>query len=433
MIHIKIRRKESPEDRRNKLRFKRKLKRKDSKYPKGRSHKGHHERIEVNKRIRLGIQYAEHLQEFIDINQSFLNKYGRAGSLKLDRQFSIYNNSNEVLQQMTKVLYHSRVYFSPPKVKYDGHISFGAIHLLDHLFWEIGKKRKWQVEFTNLSPRERAILSNLKSIESGDVENQYEVMIYERIKINRTGNDMAPQSYMKRATDITQMIENAIRSSKTDPHYRLPLKIQQAIKSTIGEQFDNILLHAMESNFGVLCGFYDIERNEVTLLIYNFGPTIAQTLIKKFIAESGDEKGIMPDHVAEFISDVVNKHTEKKFYDRKTFTSENALTLLAIQEGISTEIDKDNTRGHGIMDFVEHCFSLSDQCKISLLSGKTCVRINNSYSIESKEVLGRPRRVIAFNANNDLLEKPDSNNVVNNTFNFNGVLIETIIPLGQLN
>lgn len=434
---IKIRKKEHSQSRRNKI-LQNKLNKKKRRKSKRKGNFSNQTKFneenqrKLNKKLRLGFRYAEHVQTFVAKNMMLIKKGTRA-TLKLNTSFSIFNNSEFVLEKLTTILWHAKTYVHPPIIKYENHISFGAIHLLDHLCWEIGKKRKWQVKFSHLSPREQAIISNLKTIESTEIENQYEYLVNERIKINRSTQDDAPQGYLVKGTQITTMIERAIKAYKKDDSYSLPIYIHEAIKSSIGEQFDNILLHSKEADFGVLCGFYDKENKEVTLLIYNFGKTIAQTLMEKFISQSDENPSPQKVKIGNFIDTVIDNHLKKGFFERShSFTAETALTLLAIQEGVSTEIDKDITRGHGLMDFIEHCFNLTQNCKISILSGNTAIRIDKKYKISEKEIMGVNRRVLAFNDKNDIFEKPDRNSVINNKYAFNGVLIETIIPLDDL-
>ena len=102
---------------------------------------------------------------------------------------------------------------------------------------------------------------------------------------------------------------------------------------------------------------------------------------------------------------------------------------MALQEGISSKLDADETRGYGLMDFIEHCFELSIGTKIVIISGQTTIRIDENYKIQKKEILGRERRVLSFNKEGDILNKPDKNYVLDHGAFFPGVIIETTIPL----
>ena len=126
-----------------------------------------------------------------------------------------------------------------------------------------------------------------------------------------------------------------------------------------------------------MCGFFDKEKKEITILIYNFGPTIAETL-------SQDN---LPNHVQTALNQVIENHTKRAYWVGKKFTQENALTLMAIQEGISSKLDQDKSRGHGITDFIEHCMDLNTNSKIAIISGKSAIKIDSTYKISSKDVL----------------------------------------------
>ncbi len=102
---------------------------------------------------------------------------------------------------------------------------------------------------------------------------------------------------------------------------------------------------------------------------------------------------------------------------------------MALQEGISSKLNADITRGHGIIDFIEHCMELNHDSQIVIISGKTAIKIDSQYGIKNEMVLGRNRRIIALNKDNDIFDKPDGDKVVNLPTNFPGVIIETTIPL----
>lgn len=374
---------------------------------------------------RRVIRFSEGIEKFLYKNYTLITTSKFTGDdkklvIKLNTDFSLFENPGKVLLSLTKLLKYAKTLVINPKIVWDGYVSFGAIYLLDNLCWEIAKKRKWFIEYNKFPAQDRSILSNLKSSVSSTFEDENECMINERVIIKRSSSENFGQQYRVKATEITNMVEKAIQQSRLDEGFKLPFNIHGAIKSAIGEQFDNILDHALESDFGTICCFYNKLNQEITILIYNFGDTIAQTLMKKEL----------PGAIADSINDVLASHLKKSFFKLDSqFTVENALTLLSIQEGISSKLKVDDSRGFGLMDFLGHCFDLSQETKVSLISGNTAIKIDRKYPIVQKNVFGRSRRIIAFNNENDLYLKPDSNYVTNIGVNFNGVLIETTIPL----
>jgi len=422
MKYLVIQKKDSKAVRVSKKRFNHKAKRKNKAY---KNSDGYLNKIKKGKYYALGkksIVFTEDIERFCNTNYNLTSRATRL-VVKLNDDFTLFNNPAQVLLSLLNLLKHGKVLSQNPKVTYDGYVSFGAIYLIDNLCWEIGKKRKWVVDFHKFPPEQVSILSKLRSIVSSHVEDENEYMINERVLINRSEDPTSNQAYKVKAKDITDMVEKAIRESSSDSSYQLPLEIHHAIKSAIGEQFDNIHLHATETSYGTLCGFYNKITQEITILIYNFGKTIAETL---------SSPDTLPKEILNEILDILRNHSAKKilnFTSAGEFTLENAVTLLALQEGISSRIKYDITRGHGLIDFIENCFDLSEDTKVAIISGKTAIKIDKKYRISNKNIFGRDRRIIALNSDNDLYKKPDPNYIRNTGVNFNGVIIETTIPL----
>jgi hypothetical protein len=372
--------------------------------------------------LRSSVTYSNDIERFCTVNKISRWKQSK-NIIKFDDRFSLFENPDTVLRTLLEMLHRAKTSQQITKLNYAGQVSFGALYLVDNLCWEIAKKRQWQVICENITETEKEKLSNLRSLFSSTYETANAYMINDRVRINRSIDPKADQSYRVKSKEITDMVQKAIQACSFNPDFELPFNAYQAIASTIGEHFDNIILHAPEAEIGVLCGFYDKENKEITILIYNFGKTIYETLL----AET------LPEQIKVELIDIIESHAKKNFFEFKSkFTPENALTLLAIQEGISSRVKFDKSRGHGLIDFIEHCFTLSNETKVILISGKTAIKIDKKYQIGKKLLFDRERRVIAMNESNDIYDKPDSSYVVNLNLNFPGVLIETTIPIDQL-
>ena len=305
------------------------------------------------------------------------------------------------------------------KLIYKGNVSFGAIYLIDSMCWEISRARRWRLDHPNLPDDEKVILSNLRSITSSTYKSDEVDMINEKVRIQRNDSSQQVQAYRIKIKEITDMIKLALSPIKGH-NYDLSHEAYHAINSTIGEHFDNIYLHAPSAEYGTLCGFFDKRKMEVTILIFNFGNTIDSNL----------SKNDLPKEIQAEIDVIISNHISRNYFvGTRDFTRENAITLLAIQEGISSRLKYDKSRGHGLIDFIENCFALSDETKISIISGKTAIKIDKKYKVSNKSVFGRMRKIIALNAANDIFEKPDSTYVKNLNVFFPGVIIETRIPL----
>ncbi|HEY5535441.1 MAG TPA: hypothetical protein VIL99_10985 [Ignavibacteria bacterium] len=396
------------------------IKRRHKKYTNPFKHKDKKRR--EHEYLKSKITYNEEIERFCSVNN--ISRWKESDRpIKFDESFCLFENPDSVLRTLLEMLHRAKVSQKMTRLRYAGKVSFGALYLVDNLCWEIAKKRRWNVICENISDIEREKLSKLRSMSSSSYESVNANMINERVRITRKDDPKADQSYKVKSKDITDMVQNAIRETKSDQKFELPFEAYQAINSTIGEHFDNIILHAPNAEIGILCGFYDKDAKEITVLIYNFGKTIYESF--------GDDS--LPEQMKSVILEIIENHAKKNFFiGSRQFTPENALTLLAVQEGISSRVKFDKTRGHGLIDFIEHCFNLSTGTRVVLISGNTAVKFDNKYQVGKKWLFDRERRVIAMNEANDIYEKPDSSYVINLNINFPGVLIETTIPLKQL-
>lgn len=372
--------------------------------------------LEFHRRL---LHYSKDIEQFCKLNN--ISKWANETNLlvRINEDVSLFENPEKVLRILLRLLHNARLNNIYPRLEFESRISFGALYLIDNICWEIGQKRSWGIHLSKMDENDKRILSKLRSFDSSEYDDDYAFMLNEKVIINRQGGAFANQQYKVKSKIVTDMIQRAIRETSL-PEFVLSPEGYQAISSTIGEHFDNILQHVPDAQHGYLCGFYNKELKEVVILIFNFGKTIAETLrINKLPIEIKDE-----------INNVIESHKKKKFLlFGQSFTESNALTLLALQEGISSRLQYDKSRGHGIMDFIEHCFELNENCKISIISGDTAIKIDSNYKIRENTFLGRKRRILAFNPTNDLYEKPDNKFVCNLPLVFPGVIIETRIPL----
>lgn len=366
------------------------------------------------------IIYDYEIENFCRINN--IHKWKSTKSIiKFENSFCLFENPNLVLRRLLEMLHRAKTNNdSVTFLKYEGHVSFGALYLIDNLLWQISKRKIWRFRFKNISLTEKEKISKLKSFENSSYDNVNATMINNQVYINRSSDPMARQSYLEKSKEITDLLQKAIQDKNNDPNFELNHETHQAISSTIGELFDNIVLHSRETKIGILCAFYDKENKEITILIYNFGKTISETM----------EENLLPEEMQLQIDEIIENHKKNNFFSFESlFTKENAVTLLSIQEGISSVLDSDPTRGHGLTDFIEHCFTLSQDTRIVIISGKTALKIDKKYQFDTKNMFGRERRILALNSQNDLYNKPDSDYLLNLNVKFPGVLIETTIPL----
>ncbi len=414
---IIIYKKDSFQERIAKKRFRSKIKRKDKNYRNNDKDQIVQNGVKITYH-NSPIKFQQAIEYFCTINNVHQWKT-QPSVIKFDASFSLFNDPERVLKSLLILLKHAKTLIINPKLVFKGHVSFGALYLIDNLCWEIGKKRKWVINSASLPKEDKQILSNLKSVISSNYEDENEYLINEKVRINRGEDAKANQRYKVKASEITKMVESAMREVM-GPSYELSFDIQQGINSTIGEQFDNIHRHTVETEFGTICGFYNKKTKEVTILIFNFGKTIYDTFM--------DPENEIPDNIINLFNDIfrnypkVNEGTTNKVFD-------SIVTLCSIQEGISSKLFNDSTRGYGFVDFIDNVFKISNDTQIAILSGSTSIKIDKTYQFKYSTVLGRNRRIIAFNEKNNIFEPPDPDFVKQLSVYFPGVIIETKIPI----
>ena len=123
------------------------------------------------------------------------------------------------------------------------------------------------------------------------------------------------------------------------------------------------------------------------------------------------------------------KYTQQKFFKKSEFEEETLWTLYALQEGVTRE--QDWKRGNGSIRFIESFFKLKgnescdDKSKMAITSGNTHIVFNGEYLIFEKPRPegGKPYKMMTFNKENDLENKPDKKYVYFAENYFPGTLI----------
>jgi hypothetical protein len=337
------------------------------------------------------------------------------------KTFSLYDNTGDVIKAALQLLKSKNSRIFTLDFAHSG-VEFGALYFIDSFGWYKSKKYNWAgAQFKNITPGKADILLNLRSNVTNETHCKSGHIINRRIKIERTKDKILySKEYEIGSKQVRELIQNSIKECTCSPDYKLSIEMNNAIHSVISEQFDNIYQHAITATHAELCSMFDKNTKTISLLIFNYGPTYAQNL----------QKDDLPQYVKQFRDDVINNHRKKNFFGLgHSFTEENALTLLALQEGVSSKLDSDITRGYGLSDFIENCYSLSANSRIVIVSGRTTIRIDKKYHMIHTNLLGRNRRILALNDSGDIYSKPDSNYVLDHGAFFPGVIIETTIPL----
>jgi hypothetical protein len=187
---------------------------------------------------------------------------------------------------------------------------------------------------------------------------------------------------------------------------QLTPKARQMLGAYVSEIVDNAEEHPGMSDW-TITGYLDTSdaMQVCTLSIFNFGNTIADTL-----------KALEPQsYTAVQIAPYLEIHRRRSLFS-PAWREQDLLTLVALQGHVSSKNESDaNHRGQGTVNFIEFFQRVHAECsrhgsgaRMAIVSGGTHILFDGAYKL-SEDEQGRKR--IAFNTNNSLYEKPDSNYV----------------------
>lgn len=193
---------------------------------------------------------------------------------------------------------------------------------------------------------------------------------------------------------------------------------KQKLGYMIGEVLDNCYNHSGDFKSWYTIGYYtnddDKDIGECSIAIINFGDTIYE----------GIKKGTLEN--INLMESLAKKH-DNLFLPHK-WTRDNLYTLYSLQEGVSKMKGKDSgkDRGQGTKNLIEsfqllgNSFEKEFEPIMTITTGNTHIIFDNRYKFENR---GDNIKVIAFNEDNDLNQRPDKRNVININNKFPGVVI----------
>ena len=200
-----------------------------------------------------------------------------------------------------------------------------------------------------------------------------------------------------------------------------------ALINYAGEILANAEDHADFVDWSVQ-GYLDTSASTPTceIAIFNFGKSIAETL-------SELDRG---SYAWKQLQPYVDAHMTKRLFGTN-WREEDLLTVVALQQHISSKNFSDvDTRGQGTVHFIdffqeayEFCRLASDDghAKMAIVSGGTYIFFDGKHRLTARPGLGK---TIAFNADNDLTQRPDPRYVKGlDGVHFPGTIISVRFPL----
>lgn len=369
---------------------------------------------------------------------SFVSNNQIEKTINLPEVFSVIHDPENFLRTLYKlnvgdlnkiqkiILDHSKV------TKLD----LAAESILDFLILEFKKIKKGRFQLQGYLPdeplanryvRATGIIKNL-NIEDKFLDSEQEKLhrIFKmRGKNLNQSTSLNSKGWKESAIeDFVKHINQCLK----DNNKRLTKKAQGELAKYTGEILNNAEDHSGYDEV-VITGYLDNSSSThwCEIAIFNFGKTIAETFRD------------MPDtsYTHKEIESYIKKHNS--FFSLE-WTKDNLLTVVSLQGHISSKnLHKDQDRGQGTVDLIEFFQRMHKQCvgqnksmaEMAILSGSTYIYFDGKYSM--KEDLNG-RKVIAFNQNNDLHEKPDSKYVKNlKKLSFPGTIISIKFPMKHEN
>ncbi|MFT4171795.1 MAG: hypothetical protein QM639_04495 [Rhodocyclaceae bacterium] len=164
------------------------------------------------------------------------------------------------------------------------------------------------------------------------------------------------------------------------------------------------------------------------ITIFNFGPSFAQTL------------NLVPRDGFTWIEQVrpyLDRHAATRNNSGR-FREEELLTVIALQGGVSSKNDvEETTRGQGTVDLIRFFQAVHAECngatgcgaEMAIISGSTYVKFDGTYKMEGQQ---STTSVIAFNRGNTLEAPPDPKYVQSlGRLSFPGTIISIRFPLSS--
>ncbi|PWH83915.1 hypothetical protein DIS18_05005 [Algibacter marinivivus] len=172
--------------------------------------------------------------------------------------------------------------------------------------------------------------------------------------------------------------------------------------------------------------FIEEKVVEVQIHFLNFGVSIYDSLNNT--KDMNQEMFSMLDKLS---SDIISKDN--------SFKQSNLISLLALNEGVSSLHYKDESRGTGTIKLLESFFQIGDyentDRKIHplmiILSGDTLIKIDNNYKCYKRDDSGKIN--VSLNDTNNISDPPSKSHLINLNKKFPGTLISIRVFLNEHN
>jgi hypothetical protein len=187
----------------------------------------------------------------------------------------------------------------------------------------------------------------------------------------------------------------------------LTVQARSLLCTYVGEIIDNAEQHSHLHDW-VVHGYLDtnVEVPMCEVVIFNFGDSISESFL-----------ALPPSSYArERVQPYLERHRNSGWFSAD-WQEEDLLTVLALQQGISSRSQSGgDTRGNGSVELIEFFQKMhsewsnggASEPRMLIVSGATCLDFDGKYRMRNNQ---DGLKVIAFNAENDLMNRPERSHV----------------------
>jgi hypothetical protein len=225
------------------------------------------------------------------------------------------------------------------------------------------------------------------------------------------GKREAPREHTSSAKEVqTVRLTDYIDSCLSDFEMKLSDDTKRYISRLVGEVLTNAEEHAGTDGEWWLAGYFrrmpGAAHGDFHLTIFNLGTTLAGSL----------QELPLDARMRTEIEKLVAEHGNRGLLGPK-WTHESLWTVYALQEGVTRfNVEQGVVHGHrglgtaeliDMFDLLGQSTAVGAKPRMCVVSGRTHVVFDGTYVMKRHPIGGQLRRVIAFNAENDLAQPPD--------------------------
>lgn len=356
----------------------------------------------------------------IDIeDRIFVKNRNGIAIIKIPKIFSITNNNEQTIKILKKVYYYGcqesirKIFFDHNECE---ELEIAASTIMDTIVMACKAYRKsigQELIISGLFPDDLKVKKMF--IASGlpaHLELQQK-LLYNKGE-QKLFSLMAGKNGSARSGSVSTKLTDYINSCLITQEFELTRIGRRDISRMFGEIIDNCEIHGGIDTTWYTLGHFDMSKRErcgeMNLVIFNYGKTVYEQLMS---SETTQETRMKIKYMKEM-------HSQQ--YDAQ-WNEEAMLTLFSMQQGVSRLRDDCNegnrNRGTGTAILIDTFYKLGNtmlnkEPEFSITSGHIHILFDKKYKLCEKQtsdnILGLGK-IIAFNEENDILKKPDKNNI----------------------